>query len=214
MIEVGFPFSDPIADGKVIQASSRKALQNGMNFKVFFKQLKSIKNEVYIPLIIMSYLNPIIQYGFENFCKICKNTNIDGIIIPDLPFDEYISEYKFIIDNYDLKMIMLITPKTSEERIHLIDSNIEGFIYMVSTVAITGMQKKFDDQQQKYFHKIKNMKLKNPQLIGFGISNKEMLSIAFEYAAGVIIGSKFVNLLDECNTPKEAIQKLMIAFKC
>ncbi|MDR2520847.1 MAG: tryptophan synthase subunit alpha [Bacteroidales bacterium OttesenSCG-928-I14] len=213
MIEIGVPFSDPIADGKVIQKSSYKAIQNGMNLNVLFEQLDSIKNYVYIPLIIMSYLNPIIQYGFENFCKTCKKVNISGIIIPDLPFEEYINVYKFTVDIYDLKMIMLITPRTSEKRMRLIDSNTNGFIYMVSTVATTGMQKKFDKQKQNYFNKVKNMKLKNPRLIGFGISNKKMLISAFENASGAIIGSKFVNLLANSNNPKEAIRRLMMELE-
>lgn len=213
MIEIGIPFSDPLADGKVIQASSYKAIQNGMNLKILFKQLETIKNEIHVPLIMMSYLNPIMQYDFKKFCKDCHKINIAGIIIPDLPFEEYLNEYKSITDVYNLKMIMLITPKTSEERIHLIDNNVEGFIYMVSAAATTGMQKNFDKQQQEYFRKINNMKLRNPRLIGFGISNKETLTTAFENASGVIIGSKFVNLLAEENNPKKAIQKLITELK-
>ncbi|GMO32143.1 MAG: tryptophan synthase subunit alpha [Candidatus Azobacteroides pseudotrichonymphae] len=213
MIEVGVPFSDPIADGKVIQASSYKAIQNGMNLKILFKQLEAIKSKIQIPLIIMSYLNPIIQYGFENFCEDCHKIDISGIIIPDLPFEEYINEYKFITDAYDLKMIMLISPKTSEERIRLIDSNVEGFIYMVSSAATTGIQESFDEQKQEYFRRINSMKLRNPRLIGFGISNKETLTVALENASGVIIGSKFVSLLAEENNPQKAVQKLLAELK-
>jgi len=213
MIEIGIPFSDPMADGKVIQMSSYKAIQNGMNLKILFKQLETIKDEIHIPLIMMGYLNPIIQYDFKKFCEDCQKTNIAGIIIPDLPFEEYFNEYKFIAETYNLKMIMLITPKTSEERIRLIDNNVEGFIYMVSAAATTGMQKSFSKQKQEYFRKVNNMKLRNPRLIGFGISNKETLTAAFENSSGAIIGSKFVSLLAEEKNPKTAIQKLLSGLK-
>ena len=197
MIEVGIPFSDPMADGPVIQESSTIALRNGMNMKLLFSQLAAITGEVHIPLILMGYLNPIMQYGFEDFCRDCRTTGISGIIIPDLPFDEYVNTYKPVADIYDLRIIMLITPETSEERIRLIDTYTEGFIYMVSSAAITGAQKSFDEKKQAYFHRINNMHLHNPRLIGFGISNKETLAAAFNNASGAIIGSKFITLLKE-----------------
>lgn len=209
MIEVGIPFSDPIADGPVIQASNAKALKNGMTLKILFSQLQSIKEQVNIPLVMMGYLNPIMQYGFEQFCIDCQKTGISGIIIPDLPFKDYIQSYKPIAEQYNLTFIMLITPETSEERIRLIDENTHGFIYMVSSAATTGTQHTFDGQKQAYFRKIDRMKLRNPRLIGFGISNKETLSAAYANAAGAIIGSKFITLLEKTKDPEKATKELL-----
>ena len=209
LIEVGIPFSDPMADGPVIQESSSIALNNGMNLKLLFSQLKSIQEKVHIPLILMGYLNPIMQYGFEKFCADCQKNGISGMIIPDLPFKDYIEEYKSIADKYDLKIIMLITPETSEERIRLIDAHIDGFIYMVSSSSTTGEQKQFDEKKQTYFQKIHQMKLKNPCLIGFGISNKDTLLSAFNNASGAIIGSKFIRLLSEKASIKEAVKEIV-----
>jgi tryptophan synthase alpha chain len=209
MIEVGIPFSDPMADGSVIQESSTIALRNGMNLKLLFSQLASIRDDVSIPLIMMGYLNPVMQYGFENFCRDCQQSGVSGMIIPDLPFNDYVKNYKPLADKYDLKMIMLITPETSEERIRLIDSHTDGFIYMVSSAATTGAQKSFDEKKQAYFHRINDLKLRNPRLIGFGISNRETLTTAFENASGAIIGSKFIGLLAEEKNPAEAVRKLM-----
>jgi tryptophan synthase alpha chain len=214
MIEVGIPFSDPMADGPVIQESSTVALRNGMNLKLLFSQLAEITGETYIPLILMGYLNPIMQYGFEDFCRDCRTTGISGIIIPDLPFEEYVSTYKPVADFYDLKMIMLITPETSEERIRMIDTHTGGFIYMVSSPATTGAQKSFDERKQAYFRRINSMNLRNPRLIGFGISNKETLSTAFENASGAIVGSKFVSLLKEENSPEKAVSSLLHLLNC
>lgn len=208
MIEIGIPFSDPMADGPVIQNSSTVALKNGMSMKLLFSQLKNIREKISIPLIAMGYLNPIMQYGFENFCRKCKETGIDGAIIPDLPFDDYTEEYKEIADRYDIKIIMLITPETSDERIKLIDNHTEGFIYMVSSASTTGAQRKFDEKKQEYFHRIRSMHLKNPTLIGFGISNRSTLQSAFENSSGAIIGSKFVSLLKENPKIKSAVEKL------
>ena len=209
LIEVGMPFSDPVADGPVIQESSAAALRNGMSLKILFSQLESAKNEIHIPLIWMGYLNPVMQYGFENFCKDARQAGISGIIIPDLPFKDYLLEYKPIADLYDLKMIMLITPETSEERIRLIDTHTDGFIYMVSSAAITGAQHSFDETKQAYFRRIHRMQLRNPRLIGFGISNPETLAAAFENAAGAIIGSRFISLLAETGDPEKAVKRLM-----
>ncbi|GHV57431.1 tryptophan synthase alpha chain [Bacteroidia bacterium] len=195
LVEIGIPFSDPMADGPVIQESGTAALRNGMSLKLLFEQLKAIRNEVHIPLILMGYLNPIMQFGFENFCRKCRETGIDGAIIPDLPFDDYIREYKPLADAYDLKIILLITPETSEQRIRLIDEHTDGFIYMVSSAATTGAQKSFDEQKQAYFRRINAMRLRNPRLIGFGISNRETLAAAWANANGAIIGSKFISLL-------------------
>lgn len=209
MIEVGIPFSDPMADGPVIQESSTVALRNGMNLNLLFSQLSAIAGEIHIPLIMMGYLNPILQYGFERFCGTCRQVGVSGIIIPDLPFDVYLNDCKPIADSHDLRMIMLITPETSDERIRLIDAHTEGFIYMVSSAATTGAQKRFDEKKQAYFRKINRMELRNPRLVGFGISNRETLSAAFENASGAIIGSKFINLLGEAKCPEEAVLSLL-----
>ena len=197
MIEVGIPFSDPMADGPVIQDAATKALRNGMNLKTLFAQLQSIKEQVQIPLILMGYLNPIMQYGIDHFCQSCVESGVSGMIIPDLPFKDYQDVIKPVADRYDLRVIMLITPETSEERIRFIDDNTDGFIYMVSSAAITGAQKSFDEAKQDYFRRINAMNLRNPRMIGFGISNKQTLQSAQQNAAGAIIGSKFVTLLDE-----------------
>ncbi|MCO6563872.1 MAG: tryptophan synthase subunit alpha [Apibacter sp.] len=213
LIEVGIPFSDPMADGPTIQKSSTIALKNGMNLKLLFEQIKEVRKEAKLPLILMGYLNPIMQYGIENFCKKCKEVGVDGAIIPDLPFNEYISEYKSIFDTCNIKIIMLITPETSEERIRLIDNNTDGFIYMVSSASTTGAQKKFDNKKLEYFQKINSMKLRNPRLIGFGISNKATLKAAQSNANGAIIGSKFITLLKENDTIERAIQELKNTLK-
>lgn len=212
-IEVGIPFSDPMADGPVIQDASTKALRNGMSLKKLFSQLNDIKDEVNIPLILMGYLNPIINYGIEEFCKSCKETGVSGMIIPDLPFKDYQEIVKPIADKYDIRVIMLITPETSEERIRFIDENTDGFIYMVSSAATTGAQKSFDEVKQEYFRRINSMNLRNPRMIGFGISNKQTLQSAQDNAAGAIIGSKFVNLISEYNNPDDALTKLYEALE-
>jgi tryptophan synthase alpha chain len=208
LIEIGIPFSDPMADGPTIQDSGTIALKNGMTLKILFSQLKDIRKEVDIPLIMMGYLNPIMQYGFENFCKQCKETGIDGAIIPDLPFNDYINEFKPIADKYDIKIVMLITPETSKERIRLIDEHTDSFIYMVSSAATTGAQKSFDEKKQDYFRRINSMNLRNPRLIGFGISNKATLDAAQANASGAIVGSKFITLLKESINIKEAVKNL------
>ncbi len=212
LIEIGIPFSDPMADGPTIQDSGTIALRNGMTLKLLFDQLKDIRKDVTIPLIMMGYLNPVMQYGFENFCKQCAETGVDGVIIPDLPFNDYINEYKPIADKYNIKVIMLITPETSEERVRLIDNHTDGFIYMVSSASTTGAQKSFDDKKQDYFRRINSMGLKNPRLIGFGISNKATLEAAQQNASGAIIGSKFITLLKESANVKEAVKSLKKAL--
>jgi tryptophan synthase alpha chain len=195
MIEIGFPFSDPIADGTVIQNSSYQALQNGMNLTVLFQQLKDIRKSTQIPLILMGYLNPVIQMGFEKFCKNCQETGIDGIIIPDLPLDVYIEEYEQITKRYGIENISLVTPDTSNERISLIDKHSNAFIYMVSAASTTGAKDKFSDEQVAYFKRISSLKLNNPLMIGFGISNQATLTAACSNASGAIIGSAFVKSL-------------------
>ena len=213
MIEVGIPFSDPLADGPVIQSAATQALKNGMNLKTLFAQLKEIKDEVQIPLVLMGYLNPILHYGIEAFCQSCVESGVSGMIIPDLPFKDYQDIVKPIADKYDLRVIMLITPETSEERIRFIDDNTDGFIYMVSSAAITGAQKSFDDAKQEYFRRINAMNLRNPRMIGFGISNKQTLEASQNNAASAIIGSKFVTLLNESQNADEALDKLFAALE-
>ena len=213
MIEVGIPFSDPMADGPVIQDAATLALKNGMTLSKLFVQLEAIKDQVQIPLLLMGYLNPIMQYGMEAFCQRCVESGVSGMIIPDLPFKDYQEMVKPVADRYDLRVIMLITPETSEERIRFIDANTDGFIYMVSSAAITGAQKSFDEQKQEYFRRINAMNLRNPRMIGFGISNAQTLKAAQDNAAGAIIGSKFVTLLCESKDADEALDKLFDALQ-
>ena len=212
-IEVGIPFSDPLADGPVIQTAATTALKNGMSVQLLFDQLRAIKADVTIPLILMGYLNPILHYGIERFCQSCVEAGVSGMIIPDLPFKDYQDIVKPIADRYDLRVIMLITPETSEDRIRFIDQNTDGFIYMVSSAAITGAQKSFDEQKQEYFRRIDQMHLRNPRMIGFGISNAQTLKAAQDNAAGAIIGSKFVTLLSESKNADEALDKLFDALE-
>lgn len=214
MIEIGVPFSDPMADGPVIQEAATKALKNGMSLRLLFEQLKDIRKDVQIPLILMGYMNPVMQFGFERFCQKCVEVGIDGMILPDLPFKDYMEDYKPIADKYDLRIIMLITPETSEERIRFIDQNTDGFIYMVSSAAITGAQKEFNEAKQAYFNKVHAMNLNHPTMIGFGISNKQTLESAQANANGAIIGSKFVQLLDKAEGDAEkACDELYAALK-
>ncbi|EGV43244.1 tryptophan synthase subunit alpha [Bizionia argentinensis JUB59] len=195
MIEIGLPFSDPLADGPTIQASSAQALKNGMTSDILFEQLKNIRETVSIPLIIMGYFNPILQYGVEAFCAKCQDIGIDGLIIPDLPVDVYNDEYKAVFEKHGLINVFLITPQTSEERIHFIDSISKGFIYMVSSASVTGGQSVFGTAQMDYFKRIEAMNLKNPQIIGFGISTNETFNQATKHAKGAIIGSAFIKHL-------------------
>lgn len=208
MIEIGIPFSDPMADGIVIQNAATRALRNGMSLRVLFEQLRDIRKDVRIPLVLMGYLNPIMQFGFEDFCRRCVECGIDGVIIPDLPFRDYQEHYRPVAERYGIKVIMLITPETSEERVREIDTNTDGFIYMVSSAATTGAQQDFDAQKRAYFKKIDEMKLRNPRMVGFGISNKVTFRAACDNARGGIIGSRFVTLLEEQKDPEKAIMKL------
>jgi tryptophan synthase alpha chain len=214
MIEVGIPFSDPMADGPVIQDAATKALKNGMSLRLLFNQLKDIRQQgVDIPLILMGYLNPIVSYDIEAFCQSCQACGIDGAIIPDLPFRDYMETIKPVADQYGIKIIMLITPETSEERIRFIDEHTDGFIYMVSSAAVTGAQKEFDEAKQAYFRRIDALNLQHPRMIGFGISNKQTLEAAQQNAAGAIIGSKFVTLLEEKKEPLAALNALYELLK-
>jgi len=213
MVEIGIPFSDPMADGVVIQNAATQALRNGMSLKVLFEQLKDIRKTVTIPLVLMGYLNPIMQFGFEHFCKQCTECGVDGMIIPDLPFKDYQEHYRIIAERYNLRIIMLITPETSEERVREIDEHTDGFIYMVSSASTTGAQQDFDSQKRNYFKRIEEMKLRNPRMVGFGISNKATFKAACEHASGAIIGSRFVTLLEEEKDSQQAITSLLNGLK-
>ena len=197
MIEIGLPFSDPLADGPTIQDSSMSAINNGMNTDILFNQLKDIRDRVSIPLIIMGYFNPILQYGVEKFCKKCNEIGIDGLIIPDLPIDYYLENYKSIFEQNKLYNMFLIAPQTSDERIRKIDSISKGFIYMVSSSSITGSKNSFSSEQINYFERIEKMNLNTPRIIGFGVGNKETFNATVNYSKGAIIGSAFIKNLDE-----------------
>lgn len=212
-IEVGIPFSDPMADGPVIQDAATKSLRNGMSLATLFGQLDGIRKDVKLPLILMGYMNPIFHFGFEKFFERCAEVGIDGVIIPDLPFDDYLNDVKPVADRHDIRVIMLITPETSEARIRFIDEHTDGFIYMVSSAATTGIQNEFGQEKQKYFARVNGMKLRNPRMIGFGISNRQTLAAAQQNAAGAIIGSKFVTLLEKHQNPESALDELMQALE-
>ena len=197
MIEIGLPFSDPLADGPTIQESSTKALRNGMGTEKLFQQLKNIRNEVDIPLVLMGYFNPMIQYGIESFCQKCESIGIDGFIIPDLPVEIYHEKYKSLFDQHGLYNMFLITPQTPKDRVKYIDRISNGFIYMVSSASVTGAKSSFGEIQTKYFNRIANMKLKTPQVVGFGISNSSTYEAATKYSRGAIIGSAFIKFLEK-----------------
>lgn len=197
LIEIGIPFSDPTADGPTIQRSSESALKNGMNLQLLFEQLKDIRKSVKIPLILMGYINPVYQFGIEQFCKKCAEVGIDGTILPDLPLDEYELNNREIFEKHNLHNVLLITPQTSENRIRQIDEVSSGFIYMVSSASTTGAGKRVEDFHRDYFERIQQMNLKNPRLIGFGISDRETFDNACKFANGAIIGSAFVNAISE-----------------
>lgn len=200
MIEIGLPFSDPLADGPTIQESSRVALEQGMTTRKLFQQLKGIRQKVSIPLIIMGYFNPILQYGVENFCRDCQKAGIDGLIIPDLPAEEYKAHYQDVFRKYDLICVFLITPQTPEDRIRFIDTLSEGFIYMVSSASVTGATTGFGPLQMNYFERVSKMNLKAPQVIGFGIKDRETFEQATRFSHGAIIGSAFIKHLTKSGT--------------
>lgn len=211
MVEIGIPFSDPMADGPVIQGSSSKALKNGMTLKKLLSQVAEARSKAGdMPFILMGYLNPVIKYGVEQFFKDASDSGVDALIIPDLPFDDYMAEFKELSKRYDMPIIMLITPETSEERIHLIDDHCDGFIYMVSAASTTGAKDRYNEEQLEYFRRINQMNLKHKRLIGFGISNPLTFTQACENAAGAIIGSHFIKCLDKAEgDPKKAVAILL-----
>ena len=195
IIEIGIPYSDPIADGPTIQDSNMHALENGMTLKKLFQQLDTMRSHVKLPVVLMGYLNPIIQFGVAAFCKKCQEVGVDGLIIPDLPMQQYQDEFKLMFESHGLSNTFLISPQTSEARIKEIDNNSRGFIYMVSAHSITGAKKGISEEQIAYFQKVKQMGLQNPTLIGFGISDAESFSTASKYGNGAIIGSAFINVV-------------------
>ena len=212
MIEIGMPFSDPLADGPVIQQSSQKALQDGMTLKKLLADLKFVRKDVKVPLLLMGYFNTVLQYGVGPFCKALSETGIDGVILPDMPLEVYSEKYQTVFKEYDIIPVFLITPGTSEERIRLTDSLSKGFIYMVSTASVTGAKKSFGEAQISYFKRIKEMNLSVPVIAGFGISNKETFDQVLEYAAGGIIGSAFVRLLDKYGFSEKIVHEFIGQF--
>ena len=200
MLEIGIPFSDPVADGPIIQDSSRAALKNGMTLERLFDQLKDLRNEISIPVLLMGYINPVIQYGIERFCSKCKEVGIDGVIVPDLPMQEYLDSYSSHFKSRGIHNIFLTGPNTAESRIREIDEKSDGFIYVVSSSSITGVKSGIQDGQEEYYKHIQSMNLKTPQLIGFGISDNQSFRAACTYANGAIVGSAFIQQLKEDST--------------
>jgi len=195
MIELGMPYSDPLADGPVIQASSTRALDNGMTIHRLFEQLKDFRNEIQLPVLLMGYMNPVLQYGFENFCRDARMVGADGIILPDLPLFEFEKEFGSIIKKYNLDFVFLVTPETEEKRILQLDRHSSGFVYAVSSSSTTGKNATLADQE-KYFKKLRSLNLKNPILIGFGIRDKSSFAKACSLGSGAIIGTAFIKILE------------------
>jgi tryptophan synthase alpha chain len=206
IIEIGIPYSDPIADGPTIQESNKIALDNGMSLSKLFDQIKDMRKTVQLPVVLMGYLNPIMQFGITEFCKKCHEVGVDGLIVPDLPMQQYLEDYKHVFDQFGIKNTFLISPQTSNERVRLIDDNTNGFIYMVSSHGITGAKQGITDEQTMYFERIESMNLKNPRLIGFGISDSESFKWASKYAQGAIIGSAFIKAIQSSTHLKETIK--------
>lgn len=197
LVEIGMPYSDPVADGETIQKSNDKALENGMTVRILFDQLRDMRQTITVPILLMGYLNPVLQYGIETFCKKCSEIGVDGLILPDMPMDVYLNEYKTIFDSYGILNIFLVTPQTSDKRIKQIDEVSEGFIYTVSSASVTGSNNGVSNDMESYFDRLNAMNLKNPRLIGFGIKDHATFKKASNYAAGAIIGSAFIRVLME-----------------
>ncbi|ANQ49971.1 tryptophan synthase subunit alpha [Flammeovirga sp. MY04] len=213
LIEIGIPFSDPVADGPTIQESNMQALDNGMTMQKLFAQLEGFREEVDVPVVVMGYFNPIMQYGLEKFCKDAQRVGIDGIIVPDLPMIEYLSNLKEMFDAHGIRNTFLISPQTTDDRIVEIDQNTEGFIYMVSSASVTGAKTGISEEQIDYFKRIEGMNLKNPRLIGFGISDHASFKQASSYANGAIIGSAFVKLIGQSKDLNKDIQGFVKSIK-
>jgi tryptophan synthase alpha chain len=214
IIEIGIPFSDPVADGPTIQESNKVALDNGMTLHLLIEQVRKIRSEkVQVPIILMGYINPVMQYGVERFLRDASAAGVDGLIVPDMPLHEFQDEYKPLFAAQNICNTFLISPTTTEERIRKIDAATEGFIYAVSATSITGARGTFTADQIKYFERLQNMRLQNPFLIGFGISNHETFSQAALYGAGAIVGSAFINLLKTSNDLSRDIRKFVTDLK-
>lgn len=213
MIEVGIPYSDPLADGPVIQQTGKVALENGMSIRNLFKQIDQIRTRTSIPLVLMGYLNPVMQYGFREFCSSAANAGIDGLIIPDLPLFEYRAFYRETVEKNDLKIVFLITPSTTEERIKEIDELSSGFIYMVSAASTTGKTSSFNDQQLSYFRRIASLGLKNRTMVGFGINDSKSLEDVFRFGHGAIIGSAYLRILMENKSIESAASEFFSLLK-
>ncbi|GAA4427661.1 tryptophan synthase subunit alpha [Pontibacter saemangeumensis] len=213
LIEVGMPFSDPLADGPTIQQSSDVALKNGMTIQKLFEQLQDIRKHTHIPLVLMGYLNPVMQYGVERFCQKANEVGIDGIILPDLPLSDYVREYKAIFERNNLSKIFLITPQTPEQRIREIDSHTNGFVYMVSSASTTGSTTGQAVVNTDYFQRVGQMGLRNPGMIGFGIHDRDTFSQACHHAKGAIIGSAFIKALAKEGTLEENIETFIQGIK-
>jgi tryptophan synthase alpha chain len=209
LVEIGMPYSDPVADGETIQQSNGVALDNGMSIKTLFAQLAGCREEIDVPILLMGYVNPVLQYGVENFCRMCRQVGVDGVILPDLPLDLFLAEYAPVFREYGILNVHLITPQTSDERIRFIDQESDGFIYMVSSASITGSVKGISDGMQRYFERIKAMNLRNPRLIGFGINDHETFDTASRYANGAIVGSAFIRHLQDHGTSVESIRSFV-----
>lgn len=213
MIEIGFPFSDPLADGPTIQKSSEAALANGMTLVKLFEQLASFRVSVKVPALLMGYLNPVVQFGVENFFRKAADCGIDGVILPDLPFQEYLSEYKALAEELNLSVVFLITPQTPEERIREIDEHSHGFIYAVSVASVTGKALEVDSAREEYFRRLSEMKLKNPVVVGFGISDRESFEASTKYLDGGIIGSAFIRAIENCSSVGDASREFVSKIK-
>jgi tryptophan synthase alpha chain len=213
IIEIGIPFSDPVADGPTIQASNKIALDNGMNLKLLLSQVREIRKQVSIPIILMGYLNPVMQYGMEKFARDASDAGVDGLILPDMPMDVFQHEYKDLFQKHGLTNTFLISPTTSEERIRKIDALTSGFVYAVSSSSTTGAKGEFASEQIEYFEKLKSMELKNPFLIGFGISSQKAFNTAASYCSGAIVGSAFINLMKESKDMEKDIEKFITSIK-
>jgi len=211
IVEIGMPYSDPMADGPTIQQSNTVALKNGMSIRQLFTQLESV--QVDLPIILMGYLNPVMQYGMEKFCAEAARVGVDGLILPDLPLHDFEEIYRPIFEQYNLSIIFLVTPQTSEERIRRIDNLTNSFIYLVSSASTTGNKVGGDEKQIKYFERIKNMQLRNPKLIGFGISDHDSFALACRYAEGAIIGSAFIKKIQEANNLENNIEQFIQELK-
>ena len=209
LVEIGMPYSDPVADGETIQQSNMRALEQGMSLRLLFDQLEDCRSTVNVPILLMGYINPVLQFGVERFCQRCKEVGVDGVILPDLPLDLYLAEYEEVFRQYGILNIFLITPQTSEQRIRLIDEQTEGFIYMVSSASITGSQSGVSDDMLAYFTRIQAMNLRNPRLIGFGIKDSQTYDMACQYANGAIIGSAFIRHLQEGPVSEERISEFV-----